>query len=467
MAAATTSAAAASVKSAVTVHPPSSPFAELLRRSRFASFDPQIRQTYYSPPSYAHRGNWGLKRPLALRRRNAFITLTKPFDDPAQFTEWDNAENEVRFIRRFEELQVRPQTRKGTPWHRYLGNKNETQWLIDSEFCERYEGPEAEEEMNVEMKNASEAEQKMKSDYTKNHVPRNLAGLGNAGEGAYGHRGPALREGSKVALLPNVNAMSPKQFERYVEKLRELRPKFKEYLQNKGEFKGKSTFQLSQDLNKLHFRFFLEQHTAESFADVNSGVIEQRPHAVGGLLYSHPSKLHSQLFSKPQPGIVLGGGYEDIDKGREQVLVASFAGMTSVIRKEHWQGKRALLDHTSEAGIKRENLANSVATMRLKPENVLLEEPPRSVGTFHRGLMGTKIKSIAMVDNGRSGFSQSNPYRPGTMEYSGMKPAAVKGSVEVVVDAPKFQPKFTTFTPKTTNKNKTQVLNTLMDIFEK
>ncbi|THV03930.1 hypothetical protein K435DRAFT_633982, partial [Dendrothele bispora CBS 962.96] len=287
--------AAAGVKSVVTVHPPSSPFAELLRRSRFASFDPQIRQTYYSPPSYAHRGNWGLKRPLALRRRNAFITLTKPFDDPAQFVEWDNAENEVRFIRRFEELQVRPVIRKNTPWHRYLGTKNENNWLIDSEFCERHEGPETEEEMNIDTKAASEAEQKRIAEFAKNNVPRNMAGLGKSGGGSYGRRGSIFSEKTKVGVMPNVNAMSPKEFERYLKKLRDLRPKFKEYLEKRTGIKDKTTFELSQDLVAQHFRYFLEHHTAESFADVTSGDIEQRPHVVGGLLYSHPSTVHSQL----------------------------------------------------------------------------------------------------------------------------------------------------------------------------
>ena len=47
-------------------------FPELLRRSRFASFDPTIRQSYGTPPSRLHRGNWGLKRPIAQSKRSAF-----------------------------------------------------------------------------------------------------------------------------------------------------------------------------------------------------------------------------------------------------------------------------------------------------------------------------------------------------------------------------------------------------------
>src|SRR6266508_3082237 len=39
---------------------PSSPFIDLLRRSKFATFDPTIRRVYSAPP-YAERGNYGLK----------------------------------------------------------------------------------------------------------------------------------------------------------------------------------------------------------------------------------------------------------------------------------------------------------------------------------------------------------------------------------------------------------------------
>jgi len=112
--------AATASSSAVTIHPPASPFALLLRRSRFASYDPAIRQTYSAPPASAHRGQWGLKRPIALRRRNAFISLTN-FETRAQQTEWNNAESQVRFIRRFEEMGTLPVAVVGTPWYKALG----------------------------------------------------------------------------------------------------------------------------------------------------------------------------------------------------------------------------------------------------------------------------------------------------------------------------------------------------------
>ncbi|KAF5373584.1 hypothetical protein D9758_000941 [Tetrapyrgos nigripes] len=463
---ATTPAAVASVKSAVSsVSPSSSPFAELLRRSRFASFDPQIRQTYYSPPAYAHRGNWGLKRPLALRRRNAFITMPKPFDDRAQYAEWDNAENEVRFIRRFEEMEVRPIIRRQTPWHRYLGTKNSNGWLLDSEFCERHEGPEAEEQANVAVKQAAEEAKEKTSEHINTHTTPDLRAYGQSGEGNYGHRGSAI-QANQVALSPNLNAMSPRQFQRYLKRLRELRPKFKEFLQRNPEWANKTTFQLSQGSVETHFRRFLEENTAESFADVTSGDIEQRPHPVGGLLYTHPSALHSQLFSRPQPGIVLGETSKRDNFGTRSDLsyVASFAGMAPVIRPEDWHGKRPLLNHGTEEGIKRENLVNSVATMRLKPHSVYVVQPPRSVGTIVRGLMGTKIESEAVVDTGRAGFDQTNPYRPGTMEYSGMKGPTAKGFVEAD-PVPTFKQRFHIHEGKSGRKNSKHVIDSLQNLF--
>ena len=51
-------------------------FPELLRRSRFASFDPTIRQSYGTPPSRLHRGNGVLNVPS--HNVNAIPLSSKP-----------------------------------------------------------------------------------------------------------------------------------------------------------------------------------------------------------------------------------------------------------------------------------------------------------------------------------------------------------------------------------------------------
>src|SRR5882762_75713 len=91
----------------VALTPSPSPFATLLRRSKFATFDPRIAQVFTTHGGDAHRGNWGLKRPIALRRRGAHITV-KAIDTSAQQTEWNSGENQAKFALRYGELNIEP-----------------------------------------------------------------------------------------------------------------------------------------------------------------------------------------------------------------------------------------------------------------------------------------------------------------------------------------------------------------------
>ncbi|KAH9981391.1 hypothetical protein BGW80DRAFT_1454278 [Lactifluus volemus] len=111
--------AAAIAKSAVISPPSPSPFATLLRRSKFASYDPTIGQVYTTHHGNAHRGNWGFKRPLALRKRDKFISV-QAIDSREQQTEWTPRESEARFIRRWEEVATEPSVRDA--WERHYMN---------------------------------------------------------------------------------------------------------------------------------------------------------------------------------------------------------------------------------------------------------------------------------------------------------------------------------------------------------
>ncbi|KAG7092949.1 hypothetical protein E1B28_009251 [Marasmius oreades] len=499
------------------VTPPSSPFAELLRRSRFATFDPSIRQSYYTPPDHASRGDWGLKRPLSLRRRNAFISIPAPFDSRAQYIEWSNAENEVRFIRRFEEMQVSPTLKMDamgsmakSNWEQTLGTKNSSKWVMDSEFAFHEEGVEV-EEMAEERRLRTEEAQNEKFD-------ENLTGLGREGPGRYGSRRRLVEESAKVNLTPNIYAMSPKEFDRYVRKLRELRPKFNEYIRQAWEeekvraeereqrTQSQSTGQSStarnggllaidserspdllsvaQTRQHRHHVRFLEQHTASTFADPNSTAIEQRPHQVAGLLYARLSPLHSQLHAQTQPGIVLQAARKNegsiLSRAQEDVYTASLGGMTPIIRKEHWASKRPLLDISSKQGVTRDNLTSSIANMRLKPGSVVLTKVPRTVGVPEEtgGLKDASISAEAMIETGNFGID--NPYMPGSILYSGLEAPLTKQMMSSVqqerdglnVEMKKSKQFSYGQSPQTTNdprrlaeKNKV-VLNTLDNILK-
>ena len=150
--------------------PSPSPFATLLRRSKFASYDPHIAQVFTTYDGSAHRGDWGLKRPLALRRRGAYITV-KSVDTSSQQTEWNSGEKQAQFMQRYEELNIEPR--------RY-----DTRQHFDSEFA-------------------------------PGEVP--------------GEPGVELPQ-----LTRNPLKMTPKQFQKYVEQLRAKRPAFIQYLRKQG-----------------------------------------------------------------------------------------------------------------------------------------------------------------------------------------------------------------------------------------
>jgi hypothetical protein len=439
---ASTSALTTTVKAAV--EPAASPFAQLLRGSRFATYDPQIRKTYYSPKQFVERGYWGLKRPITQRKKNSFITVTQ-WETRQHYVEWDNAEDQVRFVRRIEELNVRPGAQDHVNWVRQLGSaKNE--WLVDSEFAPHsWPVAPAKGEETIEQ-TAREPSQ---------HIAFN--DLGNKGSGAYGARrtvtlnpgvsGATGRQQSSkpsAAVIPNVASMSPAAFERYLEKLRRLRPAFKQYLERKEEeqkkentereiyraqnpgkavanslepqIAGKSLLSLAQVQDGPYHRLFIAQHTESEYQTTNR--IQPQPHRNGALMYSHPSMLDSLFHNKMKPGIVLsveksaGRWTEETEKER---FVTSFAGVAALVDTADAFDKVPLMN----PGVDVENWPMAVAEMRPVTRSALgVVDVPRVVGRYaDRGLRGTRIRLDVTVQRGFDDPRRKNPHVPGSRKY--------------------------------------------------
>lgn len=278
-------------------------FPELLRRSRFASFDPSIRQTYGTPPSHLHRGNWGLKRPIAQRKRNAFISL-KNFEEHEHYIEWNNAETQVRLIDKIEEINISPKLVPHVPWYTGLGPAAASNWSkMDTEFAPGETG----------MPNLPTS------------IPlftTELEGLGLRGKGEYGMKAKNISEDGY--LHPNVRSMSSKVFKRYLKKIRSLRPEFQKFLVENGV--NPSFREAGFPPGNLHVRF-LGEHFEKQFKDArrseDAGVneddraaphpnspqtIRQQPHRLGGLMYSSPTLLESYFNANKHPGLVLEDG---------------------------------------------------------------------------------------------------------------------------------------------------------------
>ncbi|TFK72743.1 hypothetical protein BDN72DRAFT_835839 [Pluteus cervinus] len=425
---------------------PSSPFAELLRRSRFASYDPAIRQTYRAAPANAHRGDWGLKRPISLRRKNAFITLPT-FESHAHFTEWNNGESQVRFIRRVEEMDVRPVTRPGSSWDKN-SRHTATQWLIDSEFA-----PDEDHTPTGDASLLPQATEQMTTE---------LAGLGQRGPGQYGAQ--RQLEGYERQLTPNIEAMSSKEFARYLQKLRQLRPAFQKHIQAHADIEprlhGQTLFSLAQDPTARYHQRFIEEQTAQEFRDPECRKIAQQPHPNAAMTYHHPSHLDSYFHAKPQPGLVL---QENPKSPRysphsiEQFYTTSFAGITAVLPRRLAQDRKPLLHLNSQNGVDPNAIAKSTINLRVVPSTLMLDQPPRVVGRNAQGLKGVKIQAAVTSDSQHTSFQRSNPNQPGTTEYNSQAPSVPSGPADFSL----LMKKKTNKAPKGSAKNSKHMLNQL------
>ncbi|KAF7986585.1 hypothetical protein HWV62_26350 [Athelia sp. TMB] len=266
--------------SMVGITPSPSPFATLLRRSKFSSFDPQIAQVFASYDGDAHRGNWGFKRPLALRHRRAHITV-KAVDTSSQQTEWNGANSQVKFIRKWEELNTG--SKRSNKPHEFKG--------YDSEFS-----PMEDEQVN--------------------------GGLDNL----------------PMQPVRNINAMKPKQFQTYLKQLRAQRSDFIEFLEQKGDerLEDKTMYERAQLADNNFHGEFIATRAAQEAETMDSRYINKMGHRSGGLSYSSPSSLQSYLTTKPQPGRVLQAAPPI--RGKPEKLVVAFGGLTHSLEKRQADG---------------------------------------------------------------------------------------------------------------------------------
>ncbi|KAL1672495.1 hypothetical protein EV122DRAFT_224567, partial [Schizophyllum commune] len=409
----------------------SSPFSELLRRSRFASFDPYVRQTYVAPQSYAQRGNYGLKRSINLTQKNSAISL-KSFDERASYTNWTPAESNARFIRQFDELHVNPRPAPSKPWANYIGTQNQLHWLIDSESSP--------------------------GEGLTYGPPPQPDTLGKGGR--YGASRAEPVEHAAISV-PNLTAMKPRQFRTFVKRLRDARPEFREYmnqladapreryerLQKKRDEGEKLTnseidfldryrdasqqplLGLAQNPALDHRARFLGERTRAEFEDQSKHKIEQQPHRVAGLNYAHPTPLETLAYTRPRPGFILqpqsSKQGSNAAEGLAANYIAGFAGMTAQLRSTNAPGKQPLLrqasryDRTLQPVLDRAQLAQSMSLMRIIPGAVRLSRPPRVVGKTTQDIeQGVDLQAVvtANVDPARE-FRVGNSNTPGSPAY--------------------------------------------------
>lgn len=354
-----------------------SPFATLLRRSKFATYDPRIGQVFTAYGGDAHRGNWGFKRPIGVRRRGAYVTV-KSVDTPAQQTEWNSGEGQAKWIQKWEELNYEAGLVSGQRW-RSIAGPAVSRECIDSEFAP--------------------------------------AEIGD-GEG--------FKERWRPQAVRNIHAMSVKDFEAYLEKLREKRPAFIEFLRKKNEkLANQSLFKLAQRPRDYHIDFIVDE-ASKAAKSMDSRVIDPMPHKTGGALYSHPSPLQTFLTTKPQPGRILA----DAKRYPRQLetYITAFAGMTPTVYKKHASGVEKMT-WTNPNGSDR-----TVTQFRI--EFAQFKTVPRTVGKSRQGIKGIKQRMALRGVGPEPEFGRSNSYMPGSLAYVAAipSPRGKKGDPVVPLD---------------------------------
>lgn len=367
-----------------------SPFATLLRRSKFASYDPRIGQVYTTSGGDSHRGNYGLKRPLALRTREPFITVAS-VDSLQQQTEWSNAEREARWIRRVAEVSRSPDVIHGSDLWKKSGPGGKFQWKVDSDFALGTADPNSVLEAKKESQN-------------------------------YGR-----------PSIPNIDSMTPKQFERYLKNLRALRPAFREFLETervrtmgvkekslplrpvrKNKVQSSNLLEQSRHVTDLH-NTFLSNHTVQKINDPDSQAIEQDVHSNGALAYTHLTDLEHYFWRQPLPGRAVG---------KTKTIVVSFAGFNARLAANQSEGIQPI-DWKSlvERGV---DTGRGASKFRVSQTEVFV--PPQVVGHKPEGIDGMDVR-MYVSSRSRLDITRANPHLPWTREYvSQLSDAPITGT---------------------------------------
>ncbi|KAG6336926.1 hypothetical protein ID866_2164 [Astraeus odoratus] len=253
-----------------------SPFAHLFKQSKFSSFDRHIAQVYTTHGGDAHRGNWGFKRPLPLRRRGAYVTV-KNVDTPEYQTEWNSAEPQALWMKNWDQLQMTPQ------------------WSHGGSFLLAHEARD-----NIQ-----------ESDYCPKQQDA-----------------PSWRR----AYIPNLDAMSRDEFRKHLAQIQAHRHKFhKEVQVKKGA--GLSPYQLSNSYTAGWDDFYAQLLCRERRTNPRSREIEHMPHSNGGLTYAQYTPLQTFLMTREHKGRLTE---EYIGKDKKKLFyLASFAGMAGIVQKHH------------------------------------------------------------------------------------------------------------------------------------
>ena len=209
--------------------------------------------------------------------------------------------------------------------------------------------------------------------------------------------------------VDNIHAMNDEKFQAYLDKVRKMRPEFKQFLAaGEAVFSSRneprSIYQFSQTFPGIR-RSFLSAQTHQRYNAEDSQIIQPQPHLNGGLSYTAVSPLQKLHWRFPQPGRLIR-----FDSGSGRAIIA-FAGMTMACNKPPLEQRPV---NFKGLAITRSH-EHSDVVFKYKMINSELLHAPSVVGTRPPKMEAITIAS-ELQDADAVNFT-GNPHRPGSKEY--------------------------------------------------
>ncbi|KAG8954192.1 hypothetical protein FRC04_000413 [Tulasnella sp. 424] len=383
-----------------------SQFAQLLKRSKFASFDPAISQIYTTYGGYAHRGDFGLKRPFppSARNKNPYVVV-KAVDDSLGQTLWSTAQNQGRWIKRFDESGAGAEPAYKSAW----GGRGRVmdEWHLDSSFDQ--------------------------------------------------HWSPKKLKEETPAMMPNFKRMSRPEFDKYLTQLRRRRGAFRQFLQNQRQAAYNEEIEAAWDyyeqqspdikppsppepvnllkesrpVNIEDYRVFLQHDANKKVYSGKAGkpstAIVPSPHSNAGLSYTHENKLQRAFLHPTLPARVV-----QVRNATEPRKIFAAAPQSPVsIAVAGTLAEAKAIDVSKESlrldAVSRGQQDVTAGEIQARIESVALSTAPHVVGK-HSGLGGGRVLVKASEFHFPPSVVHSrtfNPHTPGTMEYVAWTPKSV------------------------------------------
>lgn len=250
----------------------SAPFPQLLRRSAFATHDPLITRVYTSTPSSVQQhGDFGLKYPIHRTKGPRYIKVNALDAGSKLGAEWRSAESEARFMDAWG---------RGGVWN----DPKEVEMKIAR---------------NIDMLHPSPRYSTREEDALSRYAEK--VEEGSQGAGASLSLGSTKRsgEGNRVMWMPDVDSMSEREFQRYVEGIRRERKSFlsSKLGSTRGGERERNPQQEKEEQTLVYIGtkghaassdsgYFQAQLTGQQLAAEGSTKLHSVPHRTYGLGYS-------------------------------------------------------------------------------------------------------------------------------------------------------------------------------------